>query len=185
MAEQTTLFADVPGRGASISDCKRYRYQLWRSWNGELPVTGVLFVMLNPSTADGHIDDPTVRKCIGFAQRWGHSSVHVVNLFAFRATDPRELVRRESLGDDIVGPENDYYIGELAHKADLIIVAWGNSLPRTRLARAVDVSNQLRRAQRNPKPIGCLGRTKDGHPRHPLMLAYETPIESWTGYLNG
>ena len=78
-------------KGAVISDCKRYRYRLWRIWNGSQ--SRLVFVMLNPSTADGEQDDPTIRKCVGFAERLGYGGIEVVNLFAWRATDPRRATR--------------------------------------------------------------------------------------------
>lgn len=181
MATQLSLAgigAPVLGRGADISRCLRYRYALWRSWDGPLPATEVLFVMLNPSTADGHVDDPTIRKCVGFAQRWEHSVLRVVNLFAYRATDPRKLARVAKDGNDIIGPENPWRIGECAAGAQTVVLAWGNSIPKALLGRAAEVVDQLRRAA-PATPLMCLGRTADGQPRHPRVLAYETPLEAF------
>jgi hypothetical protein len=80
---------DDLGMGAEFSDCGTYRYALWRTWNALQP--GVLFVGLNPSTADATTDDPTIRRCIGFAKRWGYGGITMANVFAYRATDPREM----------------------------------------------------------------------------------------------
>jgi hypothetical protein len=111
-----------------------YRYWLLRDWSGigvnralgPLPERfGVLWVMLNPSTADHQLDDPTIRKCIGFTKRLGFESFAVVNLFALRSSDPGLLRTTAALGEDIVGPKNDETIAKLASQAALIICAWG------------------------------------------------------------
>lgn len=171
-AELNLLDWDPPLQrsGASISADGRYRYRLWRAW-----ATGktILFVMLNPSTADARDDDPTIRKCVGFAKRLGFARLEVVNLFAWRATDPRDLPR----ASDPIGVENDHTILERSLAADLVIAAWGaTKLPDRMIERRVrSVQSTLRSAGCSPM---CLGRSKDGHPRHPLMLAYETALES-------
>jgi hypothetical protein len=147
-------------RLATISQCGKYRYALERSW-GEGKGC-VVWVMLNPSTADASIDDPTIRKCIGFTRRWGHERLIVVNLFAFRATDPGDMKR----ASDPIGPENEWRILDAVAQADMVVVAWGAH--GGWMDRDEDVLMQLH------YPL-CLGRTKDGHPKHPLMLAYSTP----------
>ncbi len=140
---------------AVFSSCGRYRYRLGREW-----LTGegeVLFVMLNPSTADARVDDPTIRRCIGFAQRWGFQRLTVGNLFAWRATDPAEL--REA--SDPVGVENDYHLTEMSMAAEVTIAAWG-------------VRGSYRSREREVLPFLCdvehLGLTKGGYPKHPLYL---------------
>jgi hypothetical protein len=155
--------------GATISADGKYRYRLWRSWaNGK----SLVFVMLNPSTADAREDDPTIRKCLGFAKRLGYGRLEVVNLFAWRATDPREL----SKVAEPIGLENDQMILERCSAADLVIAAWGATKGVNRLVerRIREVSSLFRSAGVAPS---CLGRSKDGQPRHPLMLAYDTPLE--------
>jgi hypothetical protein len=138
-----------------------YRYTLERGpWlNG---AGTVLFVMLNPSTADETQDDPTIRRCIGFAQAWGFSRLTVANLYAVRATDPRELW----LHHDPIGPWNKRSISKLASDADQVIVAWG--------ATPHPDPNQPHRMLRTlgffHGGVVCLGHTKDGHPRHPLYV---------------
>jgi hypothetical protein len=144
-----------------------YRYRLWRIWDEKKP--RCLFVMLNPSTADGKQDDPTIRKCVGFADRWGFGRIDVVNLYAFRATDPRELKRH--LNWHAIGQDCDLHIGYAAGDADRIVCAWGNSNPSPQ--RAWTVVDTLRA---HGKPLHCLGLTGQGNPSHPLMLAYSTPL---------
>lgn len=136
-----------------------YRYRLWRVWDEGLPTC--LFVMLNPSTADADRDDPTIRRCVGFAKAWGYGRLDVVNLYAYRATKPDELW---SAGDPI-GPRNDVVIADAMLDAIHVVVAWGaNTGPTT--ARDVAV---LRLAP-HPRSIVCLGVTRSGQPRHPLYV---------------
>lgn len=108
-------------RNAELSPCGLYRYWLWRKWSdGGKRVT---FVMLNPSTADALMDDPTIRKCVGFAKRLGFDELFVVNLFAYRATEPKELQR---VGWRIAeGPANDNHTATACMLASLVIAAWG------------------------------------------------------------
>jgi hypothetical protein len=156
--------------GAVISDCGRYRYRLWRRWG-----TGahVLWVMLNPSTADEEANDPTIRKCVGFAKRWGHDAIEVVNLFAWRATDPDELLldglSPTAHGPEVVGPDNDDHIRQAVGAASLVVAAWGRH-PSATPGRLSAVRGLLPRMQ-------CLGRNGNASPRHPLMLGYDTVLE--------
>jgi len=143
---------------AVLSDCQRYRYQLTRQWNPKLPP--VVFVMLNPSVADANIDDPTIRRCMGFARDWGYGGIKVVNLFAWRATKPVEL--KTAL--DPVGPENDKFIADALLSQPLIIVAWGTAATS---ARVQELNSLFQVAQVQPH---CLGTTQMGHPRHPLYV---------------
>lgn len=144
-----------------------YRYLLWRRW--EASAAGVLFVMLNPSTADARRDDPTIRRCIGFARAWGFGGVEVVNLFAWRATLPRELRRAA----DPIGPRNDQVIAEAAARAQAVIVAWG--IHGVHLGRGDDVAHLLAAAR--PR---CLGATATGAPRHPLYVRAAVTCAAWT-----
>ena len=127
--------------------------------------------MLNPSKADAKVDDHTVRKCIGFGKIWGCGGIIIVNMYAWRATDPKELARV----DDPVGPDN--YIALIDHLVNQPIVAWGGSLPKIpQTSATLDIVEIF---VRNAKGAQCLGQTKTGQPRHPLMLAYNTPREPW------
>ena len=118
--------------------------------------------MLNPSTADAEIDDPTIRRCKSFAQREGCSTLEVVNLYAYRATDPKQLWQVF----DPIGPENDRYISEAVARADVVIAAWGAHAKRLR-AKSV--------ARHIPDAF-ALGFTIQGVPRHPLYLKSDAPL---------
>lgn len=152
-------------RSAVISSCGRFRYRLTRGWADGPTVT---WVMLNPSTADAHVDDPTIRKCVGFSQRWGYGSLTVVNLFALRSTDPSAL----RTAPDPFGPDNVRYVDEALLSADLSVVAWGGGI-----SHAKGRGTTRGRAIRSWPGTMMLGTTKAGEPRHPLMLAYSTPLE--------
>lgn len=144
--------------GARFSRDRRYRYRLWRRWDPSRPL--IAFCMLNPSTADEKADDPTIRRCIGFARTLGYGGVEVVNLFALRATDPRELrVAREPIGRG-----NDAYVLEAAERSAAIIIAWGvHGAFRSRGAAAIELLSPRAR-------LLALGWTSAGEPRHPLYL---------------
>ena len=153
--------------GAVISADGKYRYLLTRSIPQTFtPAGAVAFIMLNPSTADADTDDPTIRKCIGFAARWGVTELRVVNLYAYRATDPRELAKV----DDPCGPENDRYVREAVEGAHRVVAAWG-AWPREPF-KPFDFCPL-------PAEMYCLGTTKNGSPRHPLYVSYDTPLELW------
>ena len=147
-------------RDAVLSPDGAYRYALRRSWGSGPPV---MFIGLNPSTADHLTDDPTLRRCISFALRWGFDSVAVGNLFALRSPDPRELER----APDPVGPENDKWLKRLVEESDTIVAAWGNK------GALLDRGSLIQ--ERFPN-LMCLGRTKKGQPRHPLYVKGETEL---------
>ena len=160
--------------GAEFSPCGNYRYKLWRMWARSEPV--VLFLMLNPSTADRIANDPTIRRCQRFAELWGYGSLHVANVFAYRTPAPTALLDVP----DPVGPVNDDKIDELTGYADRIIVAWGKPLPAL-VPRIEFVSRYLL----SNYPCFCMGVTKDGHPCHPLYLPYTVRPMAWVGYNDG
>ena len=162
-------------RSAVVSDCGRYRYCLRREWEDRLP--RVCFVMLNPSTADGTEDDPTVRRCIGFARRWGFGSLLIVNLFAYRATRPSDLPKYCLGVDGPVGPDNDDYIRRACIESDALVLAWGQSGPDKRL-RVAEVLRMVKEIGKTPL---CLGTTLDGSPRHPLYVAADADLVRWMG----
>ena len=111
-------------KSALISECGNYRYSLSRIWDESLPK--LLFIMLNPSTADADNDDPTIRRCIGFAKGWGYGGIVVGNLYAYRSTNPMKLIFEASIGTDIVGPDNDRYLQEMSAQCSEIVFAWGS-----------------------------------------------------------
>ncbi|HBV97759.1 MAG: hypothetical protein JL50_03045 [Peptococcaceae bacterium BICA1-7] len=152
---------------AVIDETCQYRYSLVREWDSEKP--RVLFVMLNGSTADAEKDDPTLRRCIGFARAWGYGSLEVVNLFGYRTTFPQELKR----APDPVGPENDRYILAAVRRSNYIIAAWGTHGKHQ--GRDKQVIRLL--IDSGATEIMCLELTKDGHPRHPLYVRGDTKPE--------
>jgi hypothetical protein len=156
---------------AIISPCGRYRYRLER---GLKVGPSVAFIMVNPSTADAEQDDATIRKCRGFATAHGYGHFIVGNLFAYRATDIKVL----RVVDEPMGIANDGHLKAIMHEADTVIVAWGPmaKLPRRLRKRWIDI---VRIAGSLDKPLYCLGTAKDGHPRHPLMTPYSTPLTLW------
>jgi len=140
---------------AVISECGQYRYALERTWSEQSKYA--LFIGLNPSTADASLDDPTIRRCIGFAIRFGCSGLLMGNLFALRSTAPSALSQHH----DAIGPENDAWLRHLSERAFLTIFAWGAH------KLASDRAGQISSIFRSPY---CLGLTVQGHPRHPLYL---------------
>ncbi|WP_257556495.1 DUF1643 domain-containing protein [Sphingobium sp. CFD-2] len=160
--------------GAIISECGKYRYRLERFASPHATLTAI--IMVNPSTADATSDDATIRKLRGFGERnqWGH--LVIGNLFAYRATDVR------GLGDvaDPVGPENDDHLIRILAECDQVICAWGpiSKQPKMRRNRFWDVLGLIHGSGLDPL---CIGEpAKCGHPKHPLMLPYSSPIQKWT-----
>ena len=159
---------------AIISDCGRYRYRLERIGPGE---GSTAIIMVNPSTADAEQDDHTIRKLRGFGERHNWGRLIVGNLFAYRATDVRELGR---VDDPIGRPENWHYLNGMLGEADRIIVAWGPVAKQPRHLRDTwrDIPHLARQWG---KGLLCIGSpAKCGHPKHPLMLSYELPILNWS-----
>lgn len=168
--------ANVNQRSAVLSEDSRYRYSLTRGWTFVIGHPCV-FVMLNPSTADAEQDDATIRRCVGYASRWGAQQVTVVNLFAYRATQPRELFTAANEHDiDIVGPDNDDHIAEafrgegVAFKGNpLVVCAWGDNAMGYdgRIEHVAYLARQAR------VQLMALGFTKSGQPVHPVRQPYE------------
>lgn len=155
-----TLFEDA---GASFSPDRRYRYRLWRRAGGRT----CLWVMLNPSTADEVVLDPTIRRCKAFGEGWGYHSLEVVNLFALRSTDPAQLYREA----DPVGPDNDVAIRAAVAEADRVVLAWGAHGGLH--GRSEQVRQLILPLARE---VIALGFTRSNEPRHPLYLAKDTPV---------
>jgi len=156
---------------ASLSPCGTYRYVLTRE-TFPRRTGNVLWVMLNPSTADAHDDDPTLRRCQSFTKSWGYDGLVVVNLFALRSTDPRKLRDHP----DPVGDANDWVIESLlgAVGVDLVVAAWGVGGKRRHRAAAV-----IAMAAAANRALYVLGVTKDGSPRHPLYVPNEAVPILW------
>jgi hypothetical protein len=158
---------------ATISACGEYRYRLERDTSDFGGQTAV--IMVNPSTADAETDDQTIRKLRGFGERNGWGRVVVGNLFAYRATDVRELGKVP----DPVGPENDNELAVIAMQVDRVVYAWGpvTKQPKWHRGRWKAVDAIFRRNGHFPLCIGA--PAKCGHPCHPLTLGYDRPIIGW------
>jgi hypothetical protein len=163
-------------RKTIFSPDRLYRYTLWREFYAVkasnpplLPVEGnqahnfVQFIGLNPSTADETLDDPTIRRCIGFAKAWGYGAMCMTNLFAWRDTDPEKMKR--SL--DAVGGENDTWLKRIYHHSGIAIAAWGKH--GSFQGRGEFVKNLLQKSEAFPK-LHYLALNNDGSPKHPLYL---------------
>lgn len=149
---------------AVISDCEKYRYSLTRVWDDNKP--RVLFIMLNPSTADAEKDDPTIRRCIGFAKDWGYGGIYVVNLFSRRATNPKDLLNAPF----VVGVENEKWFRRMSALAHLVVCAWGNSAIVDKLQKRLDSCWKPLSWIDKSKPLHYLELSNDGTPKHPLYL---------------
>lgn len=154
-----TAPTDDVQRGAVFDRSGAYRYVLSRQWpHGQ---GRAVFILLNPSTADANRDDPTIRRCMGFAHDWGYARLEVLNLFAYRATKPDDL--RRALQPE--GPSNRRYLRRAVKDADLVLLAWG--IHGSWRHQNEEVLTLLRKAGSRPT---CLGRTAEGHPKHVLYL---------------
>ncbi len=140
-------------KSATFSNCRKYRYALSRSWDDKKKI--VLFIGLNPSTADEKKDDPTIRRCINYAQSWGFGGLQVANLFAYRATKPTKLRYVENP----VGDDNDQQLIKLSKMADLTVAAWGNEGA---------LFNRDKQVIKLIPNLMCLKINKSGQPAHPL-----------------
>lgn len=163
------LFDDPgPESGAVISECGKYRYHLWRIWDRSQPC--LCFVLQNPSTADASRDDNTIKKCLGFARKHSYGSISVRNVFAYRATDEKELLKVA----DPFGPENEKHLLAARDVSIMthLVIAWGNRFGGKRLNHHYAYARSILIPQR----ASCFGMTKSGEPKHPLMIGYDTPI---------
>ncbi len=150
--------------GAKFSECRRYRYALWRKWDTELHGELVTFIGLNPSMADETFDDQTISRCIRFAKDWGYGGLLMLNVFGFRATDPKIM----QAAKDPIGPGNDTAFRSYLPQAGMIVAAWGVHCPPDRERQLCEAIG---------REIYCLGRTKDGRPKHPLYVKANTKPE--------
>lgn len=159
--------------GATFSECRRYRYHLWQTWGDR--ENRVAFIGLNPSTADEIDDDHTIRKCIGFAKRWGYGAIDMVNLFAWCSTEPKGLRDPE----DAIGPDNNPTLERVTSDAKRVVLAWGSHAEVKGLIQwRVRSLQWLFNLEDVRTKMVRLGTCKDGNPRHPLMLAYATNVEA-------
>jgi hypothetical protein len=160
--ELLTAAPELPGYPCAFSEDRRYRYVLWRCWVAVERPRYLMVIGLNPSTADETQDDPTIRRCVGFAKDWGFDALCMTNLFAFRATDPAVM----KATDDPEGPDNGEWLKRLAAGAGLILAAWG--VHGVYMGQAGWTTGTIR--DDLSLELHALGTTKDGHPRHPLYM---------------
>lgn len=158
-----------PSSGAVFSDCERYRYRLWRVWDESRPKA--CFVMLNPSTATHEVLDPTVSRCKTRAETLGYGGLEVVNIFALRSTDPKELYKV----DDPMGSNNIAAIMEAVNDCAIAICAWGGH------GKLGDIGSIIKQtlAQAFPDKTHYLKINSDGSPAHPLYLPYSLQPTPW------
>lgn len=165
------------GTGALLSPCEKYRYDLYRIWKGTVEPSDptayqhfCLFIMLNPSKADGKEDDATIRRCVSFADGWGFSGLVVCNLFAYRATDPDDMKRTA----DPVGPDNLRILRLWAKHLTSAVCAWGDH--GNYRMQDVIVKKMLKDCGVKLKHLGL---TAAGNPKHPVRLAGATQLVDW------
>ncbi|OPX46369.1 hypothetical protein CLHUN_01850 [Ruminiclostridium hungatei] len=154
-------------KGAIIDETGKYRYLLWRIWDETKPLA--VFIMLNPSTADAEEDDPTIRRCMNYARSWGYGGIKVVNLFAYRATNPKELTKVI----DPVGPENHGHVIKAINGAEIVIAAWGTK------GNYMSMQSSIIQLLKTTPKLHYLGITKDGYPKHPLYLKADLKPVKW------
>ena len=159
-----TLFAPRYDGAAAFSPDRLYRYALYRTWDEAKP--RVMFIGLNPSTADESVDDPTIRRCRNYAFDWGYGGLIMGNLFALRATKPKVMMAHVAP----IGPENNYWLERLAREAEIVVAAWGVS--GSHLGRDKVVLGFMPQMRH-------LGLTKAGAPKHPLYLKANTKPQIW------
>lgn len=146
-----------PITGAIFDKDRKYRFMLWRYWNDK---RRILFIGLNPSTADESQNDPTIRRCIGFAKQWDFGAIYFCNLFSYISTDPKMLSNV-----NVLHPQNIYSIKTALSYTSLTIAAWGDGIERIDNGRAI-----ARNIKALIAPSKCFGLTQKGNPKHPLYL---------------
>lgn len=160
---------DDTSEGAKFSACRAYRYTLWRRWEPGCDTRQmVAFIGLNPSTADEAANDPTVTRCINYAKRWGFGGMVMLNIFAYRATDPRAM----KLHPSPVGRDNDSALLQVSKAVGKVVCAWGTHGAYD--GRGNDVRQMLSGVE-----LSHLGLTKDGFPKHPLYLKSDLEPVRW------
>jgi len=151
---------------AIFSEGRKYRYALWRIW-GSRDKGKVMFIGLNPSTADERLNDATIRRCIGFAKDWGYGGMYMCNLFGYVSTDPKALVTSEEPIEI-----NDFWLKEIAKHCDKVVFAWGAfKLHKERMEAVIKMFPEAY----------CIGKSKEGYPKHPLYLAKNSELIKYRG----
>ena len=154
--------------GAVFADDRTHRLYLWRRWNKQGP--WLMFIGLNPSTADERLNDPTVRRCIGFAEKWGYGGIFMCNVFTLVSTDPKKLNVETpiAMGAGLA-------MREIRSRCRGAVAGWGNLITQVRQGE-----ERVERIKRELSPLQCLGLTKLGHPKHPLYLPYSVELTTFS-----
>lgn len=163
---------DTPwvSQGAEFSECRRYRYTLWREWLTNKKPWTLLWLLLNPSTADENVLDPTLRRVFRFSADAGASRMEVANVYALRSTNPQALWG----ADDPVGPDNDRFIVRACTLARIICVGWGSNIREPRFGEVRRILHPFR------DKVACLRNSeRTGQPWHPLYLPYSSEFQPW------
>ncbi|MES2590879.1 MAG: DUF1643 domain-containing protein [Bacteroidota bacterium] len=152
--------------GATLSECRKYRYALWRIWDTDKD--NIMFIGLNPSIADETKDDPTTRRCVQFAKDWGYGGVYLVNLFAYRTKSPSDLwVAPFPISEPKDPSVNDNWLKGTAEHCTKIVFSWGND---------GDLNQRYIEVQKMFPESFCFGLTMSGQPKHPLYISGDTPL---------
>jgi hypothetical protein len=175
MGKPKDTFSDYSEKGATISRNGRYRYDLVRRWDGLIkrPDSTVLFIGLNPSTANARQDDPTIRRCVTFARLWGFGGLVMCNLFAYRATNPDEMLRLPRRHG--MGCFNDRTIIGHAERAARIVLCWGAHGEHRK--RGADVRRSMLFVRDYEQKVMQFGQCANGEPKHPLYLRGDTELK--------
>lgn len=160
---------ETESSGAVFSDCEQYRYILWRKWSLAEAGRYAMLIGLNPSTADESINDPTVRRCIDFAKKWGMDGMYMMNAYAFRATDPAVMKKQPTP----VGWHNDEALALVAKQCEIIVAAWGNHCTEDRSKKVIEIVESV------GKTIQCFELNQNGSPKHPLYVKGDTVLKTF------
>ena len=160
---------------ALISPCEKYRYWLTRRWG---PGRILPYIMWNPSKADAKIDDRTVQRCMYFSRRLNCDGILILNLYAFRATNPKDLEAAATAGVDVVGPENLKWVSELTKDAREVVLAWGGMSFKDMDRHGKTILATLSALPRDVSYL-CLGATVNESPRHPSRLGNDAQFEEY------
>lgn len=169
--QQISLFEETDSRGATFSPCRKYRYTLWRSWEPDWQGNCVVYIALNPSTADENVNDPTVTRCINRAVQMDFGGMYMLNIFSYRATDPIDMKAKA----EPVGEENDRRIVEICKNAKMIVCCWGNH--GKHMKRSAKVRELLEQFK---DKVYAIEVNSGGEPKHPLYCGYEKLPEPWS-----
>lgn len=149
-------------KGAVLSECLKYRYHLWREWDPRRP--RVVFLLLNPSTAEASIEDTTSKKAATFARRWGMGRLDILNVYAYRTKDPNILKAAEKVGINVIGPENEAFWKAVLPQAQVVVAAWGANPTPDRVTWAVSAASSV------GVKLSALRTISNGGPEHILYL---------------